>query len=173
MLINTIIRILPHCLSYEVQISLCESHLNCHLQILSIWTPSLKSLRNDKILDWTKLKAVADDKLNFAKMIISLFGKVEKHCGKRTKCWLPAFSPLATMLSKGLFYGVDESRVYAKMIISLFLEWTKLKAVADDKLNFAKMIIFLFGKVENTVGKGENAGYQHFLLFPLCFLKAS
>ena len=23
---------------------------------------------------------------------------------------------------------------------------------------------------ENNVGKGENAGYQHFLLFPLCFL---
>ena len=26
---------------------------------------------------------------------------------------------------------------------------------------------------ENIVGKGENAGYQHFLLFPPCFLKAS
>ena len=24
--------------------------------------------------------------------------------------------------------------------------------------------------VENIVGKGENAGYQHFLLFPQCFL---
>ena len=23
---------------------------------------------------------------------------------------------------------------------------------------------------ENIVGKGENAGYQHFLLFPQCFL---
>ena len=25
--------------------------------------------------------------------------------------------------------------------------------------------------VENIVGKGENAGYQHFLLCPQCFLK--
>ena len=24
-------------------------------------------------------------------------------------------------------------------------------------------------RVENIVGKGENAGYQHFLLFPQCF----
>ena len=24
----------------------------------------------------------------------------------------------------------------------------------------------VFGMVENIVGKGENAGYQHFLLFP-------
>ena len=26
-------------------------------------------------------------------------------------------------------------------------------------------------RVENTVGKGENAGNQHFLLFPQCFPK--
>ena len=26
--------------------------------------------------------------------------------------------------------------------------------------------------VENIVEKGENAGYQHFLLFPQCFQKA-
>ena len=44
------------------------------------------------------------------------FGKGRKHCGKRRKCWLPAFS-------------------------------------------------------QNIVGKGENAGYQHFLLFPQGFSK--
>ena len=27
--------------------------------------------------------------------------------------------------------------------------------------------------MENIVGKGENAGYQHFLLFPQCFPKPS
>ena len=25
------------------------------------------------------------------------------------------------------------------------------------------------GREENILGKGENAGYQHFLLFPQCF----
>ena len=50
---------------------------------------------------------------------------------------------------------------------------TELKAFADDKLNVAKMTISLCDRVENTVGKEENAGYQHFLLFPLCFLKPS
>ena len=29
------------------------------------------------------------------------------------------------------------------------------------------------GWVENIVGKGENAGHQHFLLFQQCFPKAS
>ena len=49
----------------------------------------------------------------------------------------------------------------------------KLKAFADDKLNVARMLISLLHRMENTVGKGENAGYQHFLLFPLCFPKPS
>ena len=35
------------------------------------------------------------------------------------------------------------------------------------------MIISVYDRVENIVGKGENAGYQHFLLFPQCLEKAS
>ena len=50
---------------------------------------------------------------------------------------------------------------------------TKLKAFADDKLNITEMTISLYDGVENTVVKGENAGYQHFLLFPQCFPKPS
>ena len=34
------------------------------------------------------------------------------------------------------------------------------------------MIISVFNRAENTVGKGENSGYQHFFLFPH-FEKAS
>ena len=47
------------------------------------------------------------------------------------------------------------------------LDVTKSKASADDKLSVAKMTISLFDKVENTMGKGANAGYKHFLLFLL------
>ena len=54
-----------------------------------------------------------------------------------------------------------------------FLELTKFKAFADDNSNVAKMVIFVCDRVENIVGKGENAGYQHFLLFPQCLQKAS
>ena len=35
------------------------------------------------------------------------------------------------------------------------------------------MIISVFDRVENIVGKGEKAVYQHFLYFPQCFEKAS
>ena len=53
------------------------------------------------------------------------------------------------------------------------VDWSKLKAFADDKMDVVKMTISLFDRVENSVGKGENAGYQHFLLPPQCFPKPS
>ena len=53
------------------------------------------------------------------------------------------------------------------------LDWSKVKAFADDKFKVAETRISVFDRVENIVGKGENAGYQHFLLFPQCFQKAS
>ena len=53
------------------------------------------------------------------------------------------------------------------------MDLTKLKELACDRKNMAQNSKFLLGKVENIVGKGENAGYQHFLLYTQCFQKAS
>ena len=47
------------------------------------------------------------------------------------------------------------------------LDWSKLKAFADDKIKLTKMMIFVIDLVENTVGKGENA----FSPFPTMFSK--
>ena len=41
--------------------------------------------------------------------------------------------------------------------------------IVDDKINFTQILMFVLEKVENIAGKGENAGYQHFLLFPQCY----
>ena len=49
----------------------------------------------------------------------------------------------------------------------------KLQAFADDTINVALMMISVCDRVENIVGKGESAGYQHFVLFKQCFQKAS
>ena len=54
-----------------------------------------------------------------------------------------------------------------------FFNWSKLKAFADDKINASQKLKYVLGRVENIMGKGENAGYQHFLLFPQCFPKPS
>ena len=53
-----------------------------------------------------------------------------------------------------------------------FFDWSKLKALADNKIKITEKSKFLLGRVENIVVKGENAGGQHFLLFPHCFQKA-
>ena len=52
-----------------------------------------------------------------------------------------------------------------------FSDCSKLKALADNKLNLKKKkkMKFVLERVENIVGKGENAGYQHFRLFPTVF----
>ena len=48
---------------------------------------------------------------------------------------------------------------------------SKLKEFADDNFRFHENGKKLFKWVENTVGKGEIACYEQFLLFPQCFQK--
>ena len=59
-----------------------------------------------KYLVWSKLKAFADYKMNLTEKIKTCFGKGRKHCGKRRKCWLPAFSPFPTMFSKAFLFRI-------------------------------------------------------------------
>ena len=42
-------------------------------------------LPNDKILDFSKLKAFADDKINVTKELKFGMGKGRKHCGEKEK----------------------------------------------------------------------------------------
>ena len=53
------------------------------------------------------------------------------------------------------------------------LDRSKFKTFADNKIHVTENFKFVLGRVENTVGKGEIAGYQHFLLSPQCFPKGS
>ena len=70
------------------------------------------SLPSDKILHWSKLKAVADDKRNVTQKLKFLLGKNEKHFGERRKCWLPAFvlSSFSFFFSKGSSLKVIETQ---------------------------------------------------------------
>ena len=79
--------------------------------------------------------------------------------------------------------GVSFSALYCYHVILCFLfvlpfnplpnnktlDCSILKAFSDDKLNGTEKLKFVLGRVENNVGKGETAGYEHFLLFPQCF----
>ena len=52
------------------------------------------------------------------------------------------------------------------------LDWSKLKQSADDNFEFDVNSRKFSKLVENTVGKGEIARYEQFLLFPKCFQNA-
>ena len=52
-------------------------------------------------------------------------------------------------------------------VVGLFLQSTKFTPyqIRSISLNMTE-IQLIFERDENIAGKGENAGYQHFLLFP-------
>ena len=52
------------------------------------------------------------------------------------------------------------------------LDRSKLKQSAGDNFRFDENSRKFYKRVENTVGKGEIARYEQFLLFPQCFQKA-
>ena len=83
----------------------------------------------------------------------------KKTFGKRRKCWLPAFSPFPSMffirlLSQGRF----KAGLCTKPSRFIFTTQSRLLTILTKKA------------FENIVGKGENSGNQHFLLYPQCFL---
>ena len=41
------------------------------------------------------------------------------------------------------------------------LDWSKLEAFAENKLNVAEITMSVFDSDKNIAGNGENAGYQH------------
>ena len=102
--------------------------------------------------------------------------------------WLGFHNPLIWTLHRSLFYPLLFNCLYVwPYFSSMLITWAwinstkkhnfgpdQIKAFADDKLNIAKRMIVPFDRVENTVEKkGENAGYQHFLLLPQYFPKPS
>ena len=68
---------------------------------------------------------------------------------------------------------LDKLTFYNSLPNNKILDQSKLKAFANEKINENQNMKFLLGRVENIVGKGENAGYQHFLFFTQCFQKLS
>ena len=87
--------------------------------------------------------------------------------------FIPSFSLLTMILSFTLYQTTkfDECRCqFNSLTDDKILDQSNFKALADDK-NVTKTLKFFKGIAENILGKGENVGYQHFLLFPKCFQK--
>ena len=72
---------------------------------------------------------------------------------------LEAFTPFPTLLSKAFF------------LLRVILPFPKLEEVADDNFILDENGRKFSKQVENTVGKGDIACYEQYLLFPQCFQK--
>ena len=100
------------------------------------------------------------------------------------QCFLPVWITLCHFswklkLSSANSFSLEESKICCLVMVELFTKRQKFRLVwiqstrrqqnkCDQKKKKCK---FLLGMVENNLGKGENAGKQHFLLFPKCFQK--
>ena len=78
-----------------------------------------------------------------------------------------SFFPYGHHNSRLCGIGKDES--FNSFPHNKISDLSKFKTFADDKSKVAKMMKPAIIIVENIVGKGGNAGYQHFLLFLQCF----
>ena len=76
---------------------------------------------------------------------------------------LSSANALSLYQSKIYSFGKGLRKRHHDLTFTLFSRWHKLPSI--DLLNSE----FVIKRVENIVGKGENAGYKYFLLFPQYF----
>ena len=70
--------------------------------------------------------------------------------------------------------GIQRCNKFNSLPKDKYFNLTNFKVFADDELNCSAINdFFSCDKVETIAGKGENAGSQHFLLIPQCFLTLS
>ena len=98
--------------------------------------------------------------------------QVENIVGKGEIARYEQFLLFPQCFQNACFPGASKGVIVLEWVNSLPNNLTKLEAFADDKIKVVKMIFFVSDRVENIVEKGENAGYQYFLLFPQCFQRA-
>ena len=76
------------------------------------------------------------------------------------------------MSSVGITVDLFQMGCFNQLTDDKTLDRSKLKLSADDNFTFDENSRKFSKWVENTVGKGEIAHYEQFLLFPQCFQKA-
>ena len=137
---------------------------------------SFNSLRNGQTLVWSALNAPADDKIKVLKMmILTLTGLKTLWEKEKMLVYYNAFkgSFYLQCFQRALYPGSSKVKIVSKRVNSLLIDkiqdWSKLKAQADNKIKATEKSKFVSQRVENIVRKGENAGHQHFLLFPQYF----
>ena len=108
--------------------------------------------------------------MNVTKKQNFFLGCVENIAGKRENGGYQQFLLFPQCFKKASCSGLLKVRTVWLRVnaspVDKLLDLSKLKAFADDKLNMGQNMMSVFFNTGKYHGKGENAGYQHFLLFP-------
>ena len=75
------------------------------------------------------------------------------------------FHLIESKMCKGLNFLVNGQKCLTSFLNDKIFDLSKFKAFADDKKIMSQKLKCVPGRVKNTVGRGENAGSQHFLRF--------
>ena len=107
----------PYFLPFSKQVLSFHSNLFCCLPMLSIWTclkfcnlVRSKLYSKQRNFQLTETGKICRQQNKCDLKIKCCCWKGRKHCGKRRKYWLPAFSPFPTMFSEGYFLRVIRNR---------------------------------------------------------------
>ena len=119
-----------------------------------------------------KKKALLKEKRKNFLGVFCLFSINKNKCYVCIWYFIPPFPTMFSSLSEAntmvlaKFYNFVICKYLDSFPHDIFLDWFKFKAFADNKIIVTEKLKSVLGMVENIVGKGENAVYQHFLLFP-------
>ena len=153
-----------HCVFLPFLRPFCRFYIiwKCLLQTLWVWKSlkfvvweSYPPIPGDEILDCSAVeKRYFENEYKPSSGDGLCHMKGRKLCWERRKRWI---------LLQQYFNPIPDDK---------FLDSSKLKEFADDNFTFDENGKKLSKRVENTVGKGEIARYEQFLLYPQCFQKA-
>ena len=104
------------------------------------------------------------------------WGRIENIVGKGKNASYQHFLLFSQCFQKATFSGLLKVEMCGKKLTfyqTTKFQTLKLKAFANKKINLSQKLKLAWERIENIVQKGENAGNQHFLLFPKCFLKTT
>ena len=120
------------------------------------------------------MKQSADDNFNFDENIRKFSKWVENTVGKGEIARYEQFLLFPQCFQKACFPGASKGVIaweWVNPFVNGKFKTSKLKEFADDNLKFDDNDRKFSKWVENTVGKGEIAHNEQFLLFPRCFQK--
>ena len=96
-----------------------------------------------------------------------------KHCEKRRNCVSKAISPFSQCFLPSMALTFHfKCTLKMSSSVCFNLDQSKILSSGNGLILYHMILTFydLEKAFENNVGNGENAGYQHFLHFPQCFL---